>query len=167
IYQAYHTSANGLPLYSGTNEKKFKLFFLDIGLILNALDLSAEIILNEHLILLNRGALAEQFVGQELIAYAPNYKIASLYYWEREKTGSTAEIDYVINVDSNITPIEVKAGKSGRLKSLQVFLNEKKLNLGVQISQGQFKFENRILTIPLYLIAELPRLVREFHAKNI
>lgn len=159
LHKVNHTSANGLPFYSGINEKKFKLLLLDIGLAQASLGLDLMTLQHEHLILLNRGALAEQFVGQELLVYESAYKDSQLFYWEREKTGSSSEIDYLINLGPTIVPIEVKSGKTGRLKSLQVFLDEKGLDLGVRISQSQFSFERRILSIPLYMIFEMKRLL--------
>lgn len=162
IHKVHLTSANGLPLLMGQNDKKFKLIHLDLGLVKYATGLDLEPLLSENLILLNQGALAEQFVAQELLAYAPCYKQTQLFYWERDKRGSQAEVDYVINIGPRIIPIEVKSGKTGRLKSIQQFLDEKGLDLGVRISQNQFQFSKRILTIPMYLIHELPRLIQEF-----
>lgn len=117
--------------------------------------------LNENLMMVNRGALAEQFVGQELLASTADYLPGELFYWQREKTGSMAEVDYGINVDSQIIPIEVKSGKTGTLRSLQVFLDEKKVPFGIRISLKPLEFHNRVLSVPLYMIQELPRLVRE------
>lgn len=156
------SNASGLPLASTVNEKKFKLLFLDIGLVSQTSALSAEILMQKDLLLINRGRLTKQFVGQELLAYASPYIKSNLYYWERNKPGSTAEVDYLSNVDSTLIPIEVKSGAAGRLKSIQVLLDERKLELGVQISQSNLHFANRILSIPLYLISELPRLVNEY-----
>ncbi len=146
---------------STINEKKFKLLFVDVGLVSQTSALSADILMQKNLILINRVNIAEQFVGQELLAYAPSYQKANLYYWERGKRTSTAEVDYITNIDSTILPIEVKAGATGRLKSLQVLLDEKELDIGVRISQKPLSFKNRILSIPLYMISELPRLVAE------
>ena len=117
-------------------------------------------IYNQDLMLINRGALAEQFVGQELIAHAPNYLPRELYYWTREKTGATAEVDYVINIDNLIVPIEVKAGKTGRLKAMQYFLENKESasSIGIRISAHTLSFEKNILSVPLYMISELSRL---------
>src|SRR3990167_10761960 len=84
----------------------------------------------EDLTLIHSGALAEQFVGQELIAYANPYEKAQLHFWEREKKGSDAEVDYVVMIGSDVIPIEVKSGMTGKLKSMQVFLNEKKSPFG-------------------------------------
>lgn len=161
VSPAYHTSASGLPLQSTTNERILKLFFLDIGLVNYMSDLDINTLMNEHLITLNRGALAEQFVSQELQTHSRIYEKTGLYYWQREKPGSSSEVDFVINIGPKILPLEVKAGKTGRLKSLQIFLDEKKLNLGIRISQNQLAFNDRVLSIPLYLVPEIPRLAQE------
>lgn len=159
LYPVYHTSANGLPLNATISEKKFKLLFLDVGLVQHASRIDINTLLNESLILINQGALAEQFVGQELIAYSKNYERPELYYWEREKRGAQAEVDYVIHLGSNIFPIEVKSGTTGRLRSLRVFLDEKKLDIGIRISQHEFGFKDKVLSIPLYMIHELSRIL--------
>jgi uncharacterized protein len=162
IYKVQATSAAGLPLSSTANEKKFKLLFVDVGLVSQHSGLSADILMQKDLVLINRGNIAEQFVGQELLAYAQNYQKASLYYWEREQHSSIAEVDYVTHFNSTLIPIEVKAGSTGSLRSLQLFLNEKQLKVGVQISQKPLAFNNRVLSIPLYMIAELPRLLSHY-----
>lgn len=161
VYPVYHTSASGLPLSTTKNEKKFKLLFIDTGLAKYSSELDSEIFNDNNLVLLDRGSLAEQYVGQELLAYRENYRTSNLYYWEREKKGSAAEIDYIITIGSTIYPIEVKSGKTGRLKSIQVFLEEKNLKLGVRISEKELSLKDNILSIPLYLIDQLPRLITE------
>jgi len=163
MYRVYATSASGLPLISLINEKKFKLLFLDIGLAQRSTGLDANILLQKDLLLVNRGMIAEQFVGQELLAYANPYEAAQLFFWSREKTNSKAEVDYVITVDEHIIPVEVKAGSTGRLKSLQIFMQEKKSKLGVRVSQLPLSFdsEKRILSVPLYMISEISRLIKE------
>ncbi|MBS0351935.1 MAG: DUF4143 domain-containing protein, partial [Proteobacteria bacterium] len=161
IHKVYESNASGLPLNAFINEKKFKLLLLDIGLVQAMSLLSPNLLLKEDLMQVNQGALAEQFVGQELTAYQPPYIESQLYYWERNKLGSMAEVDYVMNIDENILPIEVKSGKTGSLRSLQLFLNEKKAKLGIRLSLKPLSFENGVLSIPLYMIHELPRLVRE------
>ena len=65
-----------------------------------------------------RGALAEQFVGQEIVLSQQE----NLYYWSRRAKSSSAEVDYVAVIDGRIHPVEVKSGSSGRLKSLHLFL---------------------------------------------
>jgi predicted AAA+ superfamily ATPase len=160
IHLIYHTSGSGLPLISTRNEQRFKLHFIDVGLMTKASRLPAAILLQEKFFTLNRGSTMEQFVGQELLAHTPAEEAGSLNYWSREKTGSSAEVDYIVAIDDHIVPIEVKAGSTGRLKSLQVFLQEKKCTLGVKISLDPLAIRNNILCVPAYMIQSLPRLVR-------
>jgi len=161
IYPIYHTSAAGLPLNVMLNEKKFKILFLDLGLLSHASRIDMHILLTGDLVLINQGSLAEQFVGQELIAYSKNYEKPELYYWEREKTGSQAEVDYVMQLGGHIFPVEVKSGTTGRLKSLRVFMQEKKLEIGIRISAQNLSFHDSILSLPFYMIHELPRILKE------
>lgn len=159
VYKVIATSASGIPLQVHAKENKFKLLFLDIGLMncVNKLDLQT--VWDTDLMQINSGIQAEQFVGQELLAYADPYTNAQLYYWNRDKKGAMAEIDYVMQVRDNIVPIEVKAGTTGTLKSLAQFLLEKKRPFGIRISQHPLSFHEQILSIPLYLIHQLPRLI--------
>jgi uncharacterized protein len=171
-YLVKHSACNGVPLGAQVNDKIFKPLFLDVGLMctslgLNLLDISGV----AELTLVNAGAIAEQFIGQHLLYLNPSYQEPQLYYWVREKTSSSAEVDYVINMGPRIIPIEVKAGKSGTLRSLHYFLKEKKLNLGVkfnshlpQITQERnilvdgSHVQYQLLSLPLYFIGQLKRL---------
>ncbi|MCB1118426.1 MAG: ATP-binding protein [Chlamydiia bacterium] len=157
----YATAATGVPLISFANLKKLKLLFLDIGLVQRACRVDLQWILDHDLMLVNRGALAEQFVGQELLSLFSCYEKGKLYFWERNKPGSSAEIDYVINLEGRILPIEVKAGATGRLRSLKIFMKEKKVPLGIRISSAPLSFEDNILNVPLYMISEIPRLIHD------
>ncbi|MDQ2993650.1 MAG: ATP-binding protein [Pseudomonadota bacterium] len=161
ISPIYSTSASGLPLVTHTNEKKFKLLFLDIGILKRATRLDMELLFAEDLMLLNRGAIAEQFVGQELLAYQNPHDQPHLYYWSRDEKSSQAEVDYIINIDSKIVPIEVKSGKTGSLKSLHIFLEEKNCPLGVRISAKELSRHQNIISIPLFMINQLERLIAE------
>ncbi|MGD9153265.1 MAG: AAA family ATPase [Gammaproteobacteria bacterium] len=161
INMVYATSASGLPFGISVNEKKFKILFLDIGLVKRATNLEAEILLQQDLLLINRGSLAEQFVGQELLAYSSPLMDAELFYWMREKRGSIAEVDFVIQVNANIVPIEVKAGSTGSLKSMKRFMQEKKLPFGVRISQQELKLVDNILSVPFYMVSEITRLINQ------
>jgi predicted AAA+ superfamily ATPase len=160
ILPSYAVSASGLPLASQLNEKKMKLFFLDIGLIMRALQIESQLYYEENLLLINQGALAEQFVGQELLAYHDPFDESQLFFWSREKSSSQASVDFVIAISGHIIPIEVKSGKTGRLKSLHLFMEEKKSTCGIRISQSELSLENKIMSIPLYLISEIPRLIK-------
>jgi predicted AAA+ superfamily ATPase len=106
-------------------------------------------------------AVAEQFVGQELLAYSAPYEDAALFFWFREKRGSQAEVDYLCSTDGDVIPVEVKAGKTGRLRSLKQFMDEYNPPLGVRISQVPLSYAERVLSVPLYAIGQLPWLIRE------
>lgn len=159
IHQVFVTSANGIPLQSEVNEKKFKLIFLDIGLMQNANKIDPNAILNQNVWQINEGALAEQFTGQELLAYGNMYENNPLYFWERESRGSSAQVDYLIQTHSHIVPIEVKAGKDGRLKSLKRFMSEKKSKVGVIFSQSPLEKKEDIINIPFYLISQTQKIL--------
>jgi hypothetical protein len=100
IFPIYSTAASGLPLLTHLNEKRFKLLFLDVGLMKRAAKLDIDVLFTQELMLLDKGAIAEQFVGQELLAYQYPFDEPQLYYWSREDKSSTAEVDYVLNFDS-------------------------------------------------------------------
>ncbi|MGD9152717.1 MAG: ATP-binding protein [Gammaproteobacteria bacterium] len=158
LYKVNSSACSGLPLNALINEKKFKLLFVDIGLINRASKLNIQDLISEDLMLINQGAIAEQFVGQELLAYQNPYEEPEIYFWDRDKKGSQAEVDYVISLNSNIIPIEVKSGKIGRLKSLKQFMQEKSVPIGVQISPQPLEFKDNIIKLPLYMIGELKRI---------
>lgn len=161
IHVVYATAANGIPLQSEVSDKKFKVFFLDIGLLQNAVEIEPKEIATSELTDIYRGVLAEQFVAQELLVYVDPYKDRHLYYWDRQEAGSTAEVDFVMNISGRVVPIEVKAGAAGKLKSLRQFLSTKPSKVGVKISEASLKLEGNILSVPFYLISQLPRLLDE------
>lgn len=159
IHKSNAVSATGLPLKAQVNEKQFKLFFVDIGLVNRSNGLSSSLLLEKDVILVNRGSIAEQFVAQELIAYSDPYAAPELYWWAREVQGSSAEVDFLTTKNTEILPIEVKAGAIGKMKSLKIFLEEKKSRYGIRLSQNVLGFDDQVLTVPLYLIEQLSRLL--------
>ncbi|MCK5704076.1 MAG: DUF4143 domain-containing protein, partial [Cyclobacteriaceae bacterium] len=110
----------GIPLGANASDKKFKVVFLDIGMLSNLSGFySDKTVSKQKLIASFRGKMAEQFVGQELRASVHE----DLYYWSRDVPGSSAETDYFIEKEGEIIPIEVKSGRSGSLKSLHILLD--------------------------------------------
>ena len=161
IHLVPRTSGAGLPLGAEASDKHFKAIFLDIGLIQKLLSLNNEIINASDFHSIATGALTEQFVGQELLSYINPYDEKKLYFWEREDKSNAAEIDYLHVCDGKIYPIEVKAAKAGRLKSLRIFMETFKSPFGLRISQRELSFEDGILSVPLYAVSNLDRLIRE------
>ena len=126
----------------------------------------------EDITLINSGGIAEQVVGQQLRTLFPLFMNPELYYWTRHSPDSDAEVDYVIQLGSDIVPLEVKAGEAGALKSLHIFMNLKKLPLAGRIYSGvplntkvsvklhdgtQVSYELR--SLPFYLMSEVHRLL--------
>ena len=159
LYPVFHTAAGALPLAAMQNEKKFKVLFLDVGLVKRACGLDTALLFTEDLLLINQGVLTEQFVGGELLALLERKEAGTLFFWNREEKRSSAEVDFIVPVDGKIIPIEVKSGGTGRLKSLKALMAEKNFRLGVRISSAPLELRDQILSIPFYLIAELPRLL--------
>jgi len=168
-----HTSASQIPLANHVNENVYKPLFMDIGLANHLCGI--RLIELEKILTSYEGALAEQFIGQELFTTSPPYIDPKLYYWTREEKNANAEIDYIYQHNNSIYPIEVKAGKTGSLKSLQVYLFEKKLDIGIRFnldlpSVGKFQTKVRtrnedgeieftLISLPLYLCFRLPELL--------
>lgn len=141
------------------------MLFLDIGLLQCSLEVDPVQFTSATFHQVNAGILAEQFVGQELLAYRDCYLESHLFFWETEKAGS-AEVDYVTNYGGEIVPIEVKAGKKGRLVSLSQFMEKKSSPIGLHISVNPLSIKERILSVPFYLIKEIPRLLQKSTPKT-
>ena len=176
IARVTHSQCSGLPLQADVNEKVFKLIFLDVGLMNAVCGLGWQTLANQHPTqLVNAGPAAEQFVGQHLqylLAERPNRELT---YWLREGRSSNAEVDYVTEFGGRIVPIEVKAGRAGALKSLHQFVFEKRAPLAIRFhadlpelqtidtevrrSHGAERVRYRLLSLPLYLVERLPRIV--------
>ena len=154
------THANGAPLAAVEKEGVFKVQLLDIGLMLNmlGLDLGSKSLVDA--LFVNEGALAEQFVGQELLANMPPDTSPSLHYWHRDAKGSEAEVDFLITHQDKIYPVEVKAGSTGSLRSARLFMKEKDADFIIRISHHPLSFHDGVLSVPFYMCSEITRLLR-------
>jgi uncharacterized protein len=169
VHPVVHTSANGLPLGAERDERHFKTLFLDIGLVNRMCGL--DLVGAEELITVNEGALAEQFVGQQLLCAGAAFEDTQLFYWAREARNANAEVDFVISRHQQILPVEVKAGKTGTLRSTFQFLREKGRKRAVRFHTGSFALDDvklpgdegttvQLLSVPLYAVGQLDRLLR-------
>ncbi|TAG66375.1 MAG: DUF4143 domain-containing protein, partial [Runella slithyformis] len=134
-----------LPLNAYADFDAFKLFLVDIGL-LNAMgNLDPKILLEKNTILTEyKGALTEQFVCQQL-------KIKQeLYYWTAEN--ATAEIDFVVQHQNEIIPIEVKAEENLKAKSLKVFVEKYQPKTALRTSMNAHRTEDWLVNVPLYAV---------------
>ena len=158
IQKVRATSPAGLPLAASVSEKRFKAIVLDIGLLarLSGLSLSVEY-QKSQLLKMFKGALAEQFVGQELLANGQE----GLFYWARNAKSSNAEVDYLIAKDGKIIPIEVKNSAAGRLKSLHLLLSEyPNCEKGIVFSDARFGKlpEQKLEFLPLYFVGAIGKI---------
>ncbi|HQB99026.1 MAG: hypothetical protein BWX96_03291 [Bacteroidetes bacterium ADurb.Bin145] len=156
------TDASGLP-FGATLSDKQKYIFLDIGLMQHLCGLNIEIMGPTDIMQINRGSLAEQFIGQELLALGDPFISSELYFWARDKPGSSSEIDYCITRKGRIYPVEVKSGKTGTLRSLQRYMQEKNPPFAIRFWEGELSFHDKILSIPLYMTSETGRLIDEVY----
>jgi predicted AAA+ superfamily ATPase len=155
-YQVTHSSANGVSLGAGINPKYRRIIPLDTGLYQRVMNLDiSRILLSNDFDVINKGAVAEIFTGCELKKNASCDTNDELYCWVREKGGSTAQIDYVVQQGETVVPLEVKSRKQGKMQSMWLFLDEKKLNMGVRISLENFARYDRIAVVPLYAVANI------------
>jgi hypothetical protein len=112
--------------------------------------------LNPDKDLINRGAIVEAFVGQELIAYSSPKSRRDLYFWKRESRGALAEVDYLYDFENAVLPVEVKSGHGSTLRSLHQFLEEhKKSKMGMRFWSENYSVMNKIDSRPLYAVATL------------
>jgi predicted AAA+ superfamily ATPase len=150
-YQCFHTGAQSYPLGAEVDEKKFKVFFFDIGIAHRILGLDLTEWVTQPLEVELFGFIAEQLVAQELVAYSDPSQKAELYYWHNESASSNAEVDFITIHKKMILPIEVKSKIKGGMKSLNVFLSKHpKSPYGIKISEGIFSKHGQLLEIPLY-----------------
>lgn len=139
----------GLPLGATASAKRFKALMVDIGLMqkLRALPPAREYRKGD-LLGIHQGAMAEQFVGQEMMVSQ-----GRLFYWSRGARGSTAEVDYLASVDGKVVPVEVKSGPAGRLRSLHMLLEKyPEIPHGIVLSSRPYAklTGQRIRFVPIY-----------------
>ncbi|MCK5249516.1 MAG: ATP-binding protein [Spirochaetaceae bacterium] len=168
-HRVEHTAANGLPLGAETNPRMFKAILVDIGLVSIQLGLSKlELRDLDRVIWANKGALAEQFVGQHLRCISREFEEPRLFYWQRT-SGRQGEIDYIIQHGRHIVPIKVKAGASGSMKSLHGFMHARGFDVAVRFDTNSPSVQElnvktttgesvqyRLLSLPIYMVESLP-----------
>jgi len=156
VYPVVHTAASGIPLGAEVNPKFQRMFLLDTGLFQRVLGLDmAQIFVTNDFKTINRGAIAELFVGLELVKGSSCYNPSSLYYWQREKSQSSAQVDFLIQKGEQIIPIEVKSGTQGAMQSMHLFMKKKNVAKGVRTSLENFAHYENIDVYPMYAISNL------------
>lgn len=192
IIPVTHTDGNGLPLGGEEDKECRKYLILDTGLLLRMQDLqlhnmsqTAQFILTATVTeLVNKGNLAEMAAGLEILRYLePNVR-HELHYWLRQAKNAVAEVDYLSAYGSLVLPVEVKADTQGGMKSLWMFMRQRKLDLAVRCSLenfGSFEYTDthgddgqdgiaavrKVVICPLYAMSQMMDMIQELpHARS-
>ncbi|WP_016778195.1 ATP-binding protein [Anaerophaga thermohalophila] len=147
VHKVCRVSKPGMPLKAYAEANVFKLFVTDVGLLGAMVDIDKKSILEGNRIFEEfKGALTEQYVLQEILTFQDLF----VYYWSTEK--SMAEIDFVIQHQGEVFPIEVKAEENLRAKSLRSFYQRFHPRLALRFSMSDFREEDWLTNVPLYAV---------------
>jgi len=136
-----------MPLIAFQDLGSFKLFLHDTGLLLALANIDIANLLNgDSLMQQYNGAIAEQYVIQQL-RLKNNRFIA---YWTNDR--STSEVDFVVQTDGRIIPIEVKSGENLRAKSFKLFCEKHKPDEAIRTSLADYKAESWMTNLPLWAV---------------
>lgn len=152
VYQVNRIKKPDLPLIAYQDLDAFKLFVVEVCLLLALTNLDVKTILERTKIFEEfKGAIAEQYVYQQLKSADDGMPI---YYWSNDS--SRSEIDFVVHLDGHVIPVEVKAEKNFKAKSLRNFIQEYKPVKSVRTSLADYKLnDNNLYDIPLYAIENI------------
>lgn len=151
VYLANNISTPKLPISGYTDRSKFKLYLFDTGLLGAMLNISSDIIIKDAALFSEyNGAFIENYVASELTILGEK----ELFYWTSK---SDAEVDFIIQSNMEIYPLEVKSGLSRNLKSLRSYADKYKPKLIVRTSPRNFIRSDTFVNLPLYALTLLNR----------
>ena len=154
VYKIDRVTKPNIPLIAYQDTSAFKLYVLDIGILGAMTRINEKILLEGNEIFTEfKGSFTEQFVLTEL----KSNKDIPIFYWSAEK--ATAEIDFVIQLGTNVIPIEVKASENLQAKSLKIFIEKYKTTKNVRTSMSNYRKEEKLINIPLYSIGNIEKLI--------
>lgn len=158
----YPTTAMKIPLIANRKMSP-KLHLLDTGLVNFKSGIEKEFFSEAELTDVYKGKIAEHIVGQELLS-KNQLPEANLTFWTREKRQSSAELDYLLNYKGKVIPVEVKSGASGKMRSLNIFMNLSDINIAVRFYSGVLSISKEktkegknftLINLPFYLCSKL------------
>ena len=144
----------GIPLSAYEDLEAFKIYMTDVGLLRRHAHLASSAFTEENRLFEEfKGALTENYVMQSLAGIPES----GCYYWSK----SPYEVDFIIQHDNDVIPIEVKAGQNVKSTSIKNYLQqyEEKTKLCVRLSLRNLSLDGKVLNVPLYLADELERLI--------
>ncbi len=144
----------GIPLSAYADEGYFKLYMSDVGLLRRTAGVPASAFLNSSSLFQEfKGALVENYVLTELIASRGEMPC----YW---KSGNTAEVDFVVQTENGIIPLEVKSSENVKSRSLRVYRDRYSPPLSVRASLRNLRKDGSLLNVPLYMLWNFDALIR-------
>lgn len=153
VYKVLKIEKPAMPLSAYSDPSYFKLYLADTGLLRRMSRLPASSIFKDSALYTEfKGAMTENFVLNELI----NLHGEVPFYW---KSGNTAEVDFIVQLEERIFPIEVKASTNVKSRSLGVYREKYKPEISIRSSLKDFKTDEGLLNIPLYLIWNVEKFV--------
>lgn len=156
IHKVQKVNKPSLPLKAYMDFNAFKIFLLDIGLLIAMADLDAQVIIDGNRIFTEfKGALTEQYILQQLIA---EVGIEPYYY---STANSKGEIDFLLQGKTSIIPVEVKAEENLRAKSLKAFCDKYKPQFAIRTSMSDYREQEWMTNIPLYNIDRIEGYLRK------
>ena len=155
IHKIHRAGVPNLPLKAYEDLKAFKLFLSDVGLLSCMTGLRQDVLLDGNTLFKEfKGALTEQYVLQQL----KTLKGVHTFYWSSERGG--AEIDFLIEYDKYVIPVEVKAETNLQAKSLRTYREKYKPDISIRASMADYKKEEGLINLPLYAIGEVASCIK-------
>lgn len=150
VHKVSRVNAAGIPLKAYEDLKAFKLFLVDVGLLGCMVGLHQGTLLDgSGLFMEFKGALTEQYVCQQL----KTIEDLGIYYYTNDR--GSCEVDFVLDADGKIVPVEVKAKVNLRAKSLKTYREKFKPELSLRVSLADYKEEDWLINLPLYAVGEI------------
>ena len=147
VHKVQRATKPNLPLKAYEDLKAFKLFLVDVGLLSCQVRLGQTVLLEgDRLFNEFKGALTEQYVLQQL----KTVKELGTYYWTNDR--GSAEIDFLLDTGTEVIPVEVKAEKNLKAKSLKTYCEKFKPKTAIRTSMSDYKKEDWLTNIPLWAI---------------
>ncbi len=141
----YNASETKMPLEASKKSTLFKLFLSDVGLLSSAYGTSTIIKMLSKDNDINYGSIYENFVAMELLAHGFN----NLYYFNNKLHG---EIDFLIECEGNILPLEIKSGKDYTVHSAMSYFCSNAFTKGIVFSNYNIKVDGNITYYPIYML---------------
>jgi predicted AAA+ superfamily ATPase len=150
VLKCYKVSKPEMPLQAFQDLSAFKLYLHDIGLLLAMTRIDSKSIIEGNTLFTQfNGALAEQYVLQQLRLKQNRY----IAYWANDR--SSSEVDFIIQTEDKIVPVEVKSGENLKAKSFKLFCEKYKPQIAIRTSLADYKEESWLTNLPLWAIETL------------